>query len=76
MVVAASAVRMFSPPRTERLVSVEGKMNAATYRDTLDDNLLHRATSSNRPTILSTQSWIQDNSVNVLDLDSSKGSVS
>uniref|UniRef100_A0AAY4DLB4 Uncharacterized protein n=1 Tax=Denticeps clupeoides TaxID=299321 RepID=A0AAY4DLB4_9TELE len=45
-----------------RLVAIEGKMNAAKYRDILDENLLQRAqdlrlysSSFSRPMALSTQ---------------------
>ncbi|KAK3571075.1 hypothetical protein QTP86_001326, partial [Hemibagrus guttatus] len=51
----------FSAAGTGRLVRIEGKMNAAMYRDILDENLLQSALdwgdgpSSNRTTTLSTQ---------------------
>ncbi len=63
MVVAASAVGVFSAAGTGRLVAIEGKMNAAKYRDILDENLLQSAQDlrlaeglpSNKTMTLSTQ---------------------
>lgn len=37
----------FAAAGTHRPVRIEGKMNAATYRDILDENLLYRATDLN-----------------------------
>ncbi len=37
------AVGVFSAAGTGRLVAIEGKMNAAKYRDILDENLLQSA---------------------------------
>ena len=63
-----------------RLVRIEGKMNAAMYRDILNENLLQSAldlwgdgSSFSRTTTLNTQpryqsqEWLQHNSVNVLE---------
>ena len=70
----------FSPAGTGRLVRIEGKMNAAMYRDILDENLLQSALdlrlgrwfifqSDNNPkhTAKISKEWLQDNSVNVLE---------
>ncbi len=68
----------FSAAGTGRLVRIEGKMNAAMYRNILNENLLHRALDlrlgrrfifqqDNDPkhTAKITKKWLQDNSVNV-----------
>uniref|UniRef100_A0A9J8CT63 Uncharacterized protein n=1 Tax=Cyprinus carpio carpio TaxID=630221 RepID=A0A9J8CT63_CYPCA len=65
---------------TGRLVRIEGKMNAAMYRDILDENLLQSALDlrlgrrfifqqDNDPkhTAKITKEWLWDNSVNVLE---------
>ena len=70
----------FSAAGTGRLVRIEGKMNAAMYRDILDENLLQRALDlrlerrlifqqDNNPkhTAKITEEWLRDNSVNVLE---------
>ncbi|KAI3352059.1 hypothetical protein L3Q82_020874 [Scortum barcoo] len=70
----------FSAAGTGRLVRIEGKMNAAMYRDILDENLLQSALDlrlgrrfifqqDNDPkhTAKITKEWLQDNSVNVLE---------
>jgi len=75
----------FSAARTGRLVRVEGKMNAAMYRDILDDNLLQSALDLDlgrrfifqqdndaKHTAKITKQWLQDNSVNVLEWPSQR----
>ncbi|KAK3510100.1 hypothetical protein QTP70_026829 [Hemibagrus guttatus] len=70
----------FSAAGTGRLVRIEGKMNAAMYRDILDENLLQSALDlilgrwfifqkDNDPkhTAKITKEWLRDNSVNVLE---------
>ncbi|KAI3361753.1 hypothetical protein L3Q82_002097 [Scortum barcoo] len=70
----------FSAAGTGRLVRIEGKMNAAMYRDILDENLLQSTLDlrlgrrfifqqDNDPkhTAKITKEWLQDNSVNVLE---------
>ncbi|KAI3353641.1 hypothetical protein L3Q82_004894 [Scortum barcoo] len=70
----------FSAAGTGRLVRIEGNMNAAMYRDILDENLLQSALDlrlgrrfifqqDNDPkhTAKITKEWLQDNSVNVLE---------
>ena len=70
----------FSAAGTGRLVRIEGKMNAAMYRDILDENLLQSALDlrlgrrfifqqDNDPkhTAKISKEWLQDNSVNVLE---------
>ena len=70
----------FSAAGTGRLVRIEGRMNAAMYRDILDDNLLQSALDlglgrrfifqqDNDPkhTAKITKEWLRDNSVNVLE---------
>ncbi|KAI3357230.1 hypothetical protein L3Q82_015687 [Scortum barcoo] len=72
----------FSVAGTGRLVRIEGKMNAAMYRDILDENLLLQSAldlrlgrrqfifqQDNDPnhTAKITKEWLQDNSVNVLE---------
>ncbi|KAK3550789.1 hypothetical protein QTP70_005471 [Hemibagrus guttatus] len=70
----------FSAAGTGRLVRMEGKMNAAMYRDILDENLLQSALDlrlgrrfilqqDNDPkhTAKITKEWLRDNSVNVLE---------
>ncbi|KAI3371324.1 hypothetical protein L3Q82_023941 [Scortum barcoo] len=81
MVVAASCCGdVFQWQELGRLVRIEGKMNAAMYRDILDENLLQSALDlrlgrrfifqqDNDPkhTAKITKEWLQDNSVNVLE---------
>ena len=69
----------FSSAVTGRLVRIEGKMNAAMYRDILDENLLQSSLDlrlgqrfifqqDNDPKHTAKISkWLQDNSVNVLE---------
>ena len=70
----------FSAARTGRLVRIEGKMNRAKYREILDENLLQSAQDlrlgqrftfqqENDPkhTAKTTQEWLQDKSLNVLE---------
>uniref|UniRef100_A0AAR2KAJ4 Tc1-like transposase DDE domain-containing protein n=1 Tax=Pygocentrus nattereri TaxID=42514 RepID=A0AAR2KAJ4_PYGNA len=70
----------FSAAGTGRLVRIEGKMNAAMYRDILDKNLLQSALDlrlgrrfifqqDNDPkhTAKISKQWLQDHSVNVLE---------
>ncbi|MPV02323.1 IS630 family transposase [Escherichia coli] len=70
----------FSAGGTGRLVRIEGKMNAAMYRDILDENMLQSALDlrlgrrfifqqDNDPkhTAKITKEWLRDNSVNVLE---------
>ncbi len=70
----------FSAAGTGRLVAIEGKMNAAKYRDILDENLLHSAQDlrlgrrfnsqqENDPkhTAKITKEWLHNNSVTVLE---------
>ena len=70
----------FSAAATGRLVRVEEKMNAAMYRDILEENLLQSALDlrlgrrfifqqDNDPkhTAKMTKEWLRDNSVNVLE---------
>ncbi len=77
MVVAASCCGgCFSAAETGRLVAIEGKMNAAKYRDILDKNLLQSAQDlrlgrrftfqqDNDPkhTAKITKEWLHNNSV-------------
>ena len=70
----------FSAAGTGKLVKIEGKMNAAMYRDILDENLLQSALDlklgrrfifqqDNDPkhSAKVTKKWLQGNSVNVLE---------
>ncbi len=70
----------FSAAGTGRLVAIEGKMNAAKYRDILDENLLQSAQDlrlgrrftfqqENDPkhTAKITKEWLHNNSVTVLE---------
>ncbi len=70
----------FSAAGTGRLVAIEGKMNAAKYRDILDENLLQSAQDlrlgrrftfqqDNDPkhTDKITKEWLHNNSVTVLE---------
>uniref|UniRef100_A0AAQ4NQU8 Transposase Tc1-like domain-containing protein n=1 Tax=Gasterosteus aculeatus aculeatus TaxID=481459 RepID=A0AAQ4NQU8_GASAC len=70
----------FSAGGTGRLVRIEGKMNAAMYRDLLDENMLQSALDlrlgrrfifqqDNDPkhTAKITKEWLRHNSVNVLE---------
>mgnify|MGYP007070401842 CR=1 FL=1 len=70
----------FSAAGTGRLVRIEAKMNGAKYREILDENLLQSAQDlrlgrrftfqqDNDPkhTAKTTQKWLKDNSVNVLE---------
>ncbi len=70
----------FSAAGTGRLVAIEGKMNAAKYRDILDENLLQSAQDlrlgrrftfqqDNDPkhTVKITKEWLHNNSVTVLE---------
>ncbi len=74
------AVGVFFSCRTGRLVAIEGKMNAAKYRDILDENLLQSAQDlrlgrrftfqqDNDPkhTAKITKEWLHNNSVTVLE---------
>ena len=81
MVVAASCrEEVFSAAGTGRLVRIEGKMNAAMYRDILDENLLQSALDlrlgrrftfqhDNDPkqTAKRTKEWLRRKSVHVLE---------
>ena len=81
MVVAASCCGdVFQQAGTGRLVRIEGKMNAAMYRDILEENLLQPALDlrlgqrfifqqDNDPkhTAKISKEWLQDNSVNILE---------
>ncbi len=73
----------FSAAGTGRLVAIEGKMNAAKYRDILDENLLQSAQDlrlgrrftfqqDNDPkhTAKITKEWLHNNSVTVLECPS------
>ena len=68
----------FSVAGTGRLVRVEGQMNAAMFRDILDENLLQSALDfrlgrrfifqqPKRTAKLTKKEWLRDNSVNVLE---------
>ena len=70
----------FSAAGTGRLVRIGGKLNAAMYRDILDEKLLQSTLDlrlgrrfilhqDNDPehTAKITKEWLQDNSVNVLE---------
>ena len=61
-------------------VRIEGKMNGAKYRDILDENLLQRPQdlrlgrrftfqqdNDPKPTAKTTQEWLRDESLNVLE---------
>ncbi len=77
------AVGCLSAAGTGRLVRIEGKINAAMYRDILDENLLQSGPQTldlrlgqrfifqqvNDPkhTAKITKEWLRDNSVNVLE---------
>ena len=71
---------MFSVAGTVRLVRIEGKMNGAKYREILNENLFQRTQDirlgqrftfhqDNDPkhTAKTTQSWLWDKSLNVLE---------
>ena len=73
-------VAMFLTAGTGRLVRIEGKMNGAKYREVIDENRLQSAQDlrlgkrfifhqDNDPkhTAKTTQEWLQDKSVNVLE---------
>ena len=73
----------FSAAGTGRLVAIEGKMNAAKYRDILEENLFQSAHDlrlgrrftfhqDNDPmhTAKITKEWLRNNSVTILDLPS------
>ncbi|KAK3535384.1 hypothetical protein QTP70_011608 [Hemibagrus guttatus] len=68
----------FTAAGTGRLVRIEGKMNAAMYRDIIDENMLHALWTSVRQFIFQqdndpeytakiTKEWLRDNSVNVVE---------
>ncbi len=70
----------FSAAGTGRLVAIEGKMNAAKYRDILDENLLQSAQdirlgrrftfqqdNDPKPTAKITKEWLHNNSVTFLE---------
>ncbi len=68
----------FSAAGTGRLVAIEGKMNAAKYRDILDENLLQSAQDlrlgrrftfqqDNDPKHTAKMEWLHNNSVSVLE---------
>ncbi len=68
----------FSAAGTGRLVAIEGKMNAAKYRDVLDENLLQSAQDlrlgrrftfqqDTQHTAKITKEWLHNNSVTVLE---------
>ncbi len=70
----------FSAAGTGRLVAIEGKMNAAKYRDILTENLLQRAQDLSvgrrftfqqdidpKHTAKITKEWLHNNSVTVLE---------
>ena len=70
----------FSVAGSGRLVKIEGKMNAAMYRDILEENLLQSALDlrlgrwfifqqDNDPkhTAKISKEWLQDSSVNVIE---------
>jgi hypothetical protein len=72
--------RCFSAAGTGRPVRIEGEMNGAKYREILDENLLqssqdHRLScwkenfhnSDRKHTAKTTQEWVRDKSVNVLE---------
>uniref|UniRef100_A0A8D0AC34 Tc1-like transposase DDE domain-containing protein n=1 Tax=Sander lucioperca TaxID=283035 RepID=A0A8D0AC34_SANLU len=76
---------VFSAAGTGRLVRIEGKMNAAMYRDILEENMLQSAPDlrlgrrfifqqDNDPkhTAKISKEWLQDNSVNVLEWPSQR----
>ncbi len=81
MVVAASCCGgVFQLQGTGRLVAIEGKMNAAKYKDILDENLLQSAQDlrlgrrftfqqDNDPKHIAkiTKEWLHNNSVTVLE---------
>lgn len=73
----------FSAAGTGRLVRIEGKMNGANYREILDENLLQSAQdlrlmrrftfqqdNDAKHTAKTTQEWLRDKSLNVLDCPS------
>lgn len=64
----------FAAPGTDRLVRIKGKMNAATDRDILDENMFLTSNWGNGSFISRTttkaheqdlKSWLQNHSVNV-----------
>ncbi len=58
----------FSAAGTGRLVAIEGKMNAAKYRNILDENLLQSAHDNDpKHTAKITKEWLHNNSVTVLE---------
>ncbi len=65
----------FSAAGTGRLVRIEGKMNAAMYRDILDENLdlrlgrrfIFQQDNDPKHTAKITKEWLWDNSVNFLE---------
>jgi hypothetical protein len=71
---------MFSAAGTGKLIRIEGKMNGAKYRETLDENMLQSTQDlqlrqrftfqqDNDPkhTAKTTQEWLRDKSLNVLE---------
>ncbi len=75
----------FSAAGTGRLVAIEGKMNAAKYRDILDENLLQSAQdlrlgrrftfqqdNDTKHTAKITKEWLHNNSVTVLEWPSQR----
>jgi hypothetical protein len=71
---------MFSAAETGKLVRIEGKMNGATYREILDQNLLQSAQDlrqgrrftfqqviNPKHIVKTTQEWLWDQSLNVLE---------
>ena len=67
----------FSAAGTWRQVRIEGKMNGAKYREILDENLHQRTSDGGRftfqqdkdpkHTAKTTQEWLQDKALNVLE---------
>jgi hypothetical protein len=81
MVVATSCCGdIFSEAGTGRLVRIEGKMIGAKYREILDEKLLQSAQdhrlgrrstfaqeNDSKHTVKTTQEWLRDKSLNVLE---------
>ena len=66
----------FSGAGTGRLVAIEGKMNAAKYRDILEENLFQSALgrrftfqqdTDSKHTAKITKEWLWNNSVTIVD---------
>ncbi len=67
MVVVASCCGVFFSSRTRGLVRVQRKLNAAKYRDILNENLVQTGHNDPKHIAKTMQKWLMDNSVNALE---------